>query len=186
LTDQRYAKLREQLRAFAGEERYRRFVFDVQGWRLGEGRLFWWQERLLDNLTKKTEVRFPENFDELRAIFVNEFPVLTLSVEEVPGWCQIEELSIGQAWGKCDGFRWYFSCKYGSWNIALATDPSVDPVMIDDETGGFYREELYGSGTGGGTWIPDEEARYNIVESLKQFRELQSDKARGQDNRRWC
>jgi hypothetical protein len=58
--------------------------------------------------------------------------------------------------------------------------------MIDDEIGGFYREELYGSGTGGGTWIPDEEARYNIVESLKQFRELQSDKARGQDNRRWC
>jgi hypothetical protein len=102
--------------------------------------------------------------------------VLTLSDDELPAWCEIEQLSGGQAWGSCDGFRWYFRAKYGSWFLALATDPSVDPVTVDEESGGFYKEQPYGDGRYGASRITDEEARYFIVESLREFRAAQSHK----------
>ena len=176
MTEQQHAKLRKQLREFVGEARYRWFVHIVQNWRPGEDRLFWWQERLIEAFAEQTGNRLPTDCDALKAIFDGEFPVRTLSEEEVPAWCEIEQLSVGQGWGTCDGFRWYFRAKYGSWCLALATDRSLDPVAVDDESEGFYKEELYGDGRYGASWMPDEEARYFIVESLKEFRELQFDK----------
>ena len=170
LTDQQRAKLREELLAFVGEERYRWFVSIVQGWDPGKGRLTWWQERLIEDFAKKTGRHLPADCNALLEIFGDEFPTRVLPLEEVPIWCEIEELSGGQAWGVCDGYRWYFRAKYGSWHLGLSLDPDIDPVRIDNDSQGFYKEELYGDGRSGASWISDGEARYFIVETLKAFR----------------
>ena len=174
MTEQQYDLMRARFKAFAGEERYRRFVSKVQGWRPGAMRLAWWQERLIEKFAAETGNRLPVDCDSLIGIFKDEFPVRVLAEDEVPDWCIIEHLSDGQASGICDGFKWYFSAKYGSWSLAVATDPTMDPADIDDESGGFFKEALYGDGRYGASWMPDDEARHFIVDSLSEFREFQS------------
>lgn len=174
MTEQQHELIRAQFRAFAGEERYRRFVSIVQGWRPDETHLAWWQERLIEKFAEETGNRLPIDCNALKALFDGELPVQALAEDEVPDWCTIEHLSDGQASGICDGFKWYFSAKYGSWSLAVAIDAAVDPADIDDESGGFFKEAPYGDGRYGASWMPDDEARHFIVESLTEFRELQS------------
>lgn len=85
-------------------------------------------------------------------------------IEHLGGGCPV------QAWGTCEGAKWYFRARWAMWSISVA-EGDMDPVGLDAESGGaFYYEEDYGDGPYSAGSMPEDEARYFIVRELSRFR----------------
>jgi hypothetical protein len=164
-----------QLRALLGERRFRKFVLAVRE-RVGESRLHFWQDAVLDELAASTSFQVPRRPDDLAPLLeglVDAPPVLAKT--EVPSWLTVEFLGGEcpvQGWGTCGGWSWYFRARGEQWTIS-ASDGSVDAIDVDatsDVT--FYYEEEYAFGVSqyDAGYMSHDEARHYIVRELSRLR----------------
>lgn len=175
----------DRLRAFLGEERFRRFVGQVAKLSGAEG-LHSWHCEVLDEFEHATSLSLPRSAHALAPLLAGAIPDPPRLAEadtpewvhaefrhtqcpvQVEGWCY-----VGGSGRDPDSVVWnfYFRARGGHWSIS-ASDRE-DPVGLNaDDEHSFYHEEPYEARTGeyDAGYMPHDVARYYVIRELEKLR----------------
>jgi hypothetical protein len=174
--------IRDRFRGYVADElRYKRFLLQMAD----SAELMWWQERLWEQFTRAEGISVPASHAALVPIFAGALaevmPRNELHEKDVPAWCTISSLggqSPVQGWGTCIGHDWYFRARWGDWELVVYEKDGVGALVRNararERTTLFQRDDGYGDERYDASYMPIPEARYFIVEALREFMESQN------------
>ena len=175
----------ESLRAHLGDERFRRFVGQVNAL-AGSERLHFWHYEVLEEVERKHALSLPRSADALVALLAGSIPdPPRLAETATPDWAHVEFLGTQcpvQAEGWCDVvgskeypasvvWRFFFRARGEQWSIAASDEEDPVDVCSDGEHS-FYYEELYEARAGeyDAGYMPEDIARAYIIRELDRLR----------------